>query len=176
MGDSISAAYDMPLKQGWVQLLATKLAIERTGYQVINASISGETTAGGLARLPATLAHHRPNVVIIELGGNDGLRGYPIKIIKNNLHQMVVLSRNAGAKVLLVAMQIPPNYGDRYAQAFLSAFGEVAQATKIPVSRFFLDGIAGQPGMMQNDGIHPTVLGQPKLLTNIWPSLQPLLN
>lgn len=176
IGDSISAAYGMPLNQGWVQLLATKLTTERAGYQVINASISGETTAGGLARLPAVLERHRPALVVIELGGNDGLRGYPIKTIKHNLGQMIALSRNAGAKVLLVAMQIPPNYGGRYTQAFLHTFAEVAQATKTPISQFFLAGLIGQPGMMQSDGIHPTARGQPKLLANIWPSLQPLLN
>lgn len=174
MGDSISAAYGIDPAQGWVNLLAARLA-GQSGYHIINASISGETTAGGLARLPAILATYRPELVVIELGGNDGLRGYPLASIQENLQRMVRLCQNNDAKVLLVAMQIPPNYGPAYSRGFLKVFTEAGQATGAAVSKLMLAGIGGQKRLMQQDGIHPTAEAQAILLANIWPRLQSLL-
>lgn len=174
MGDSISAAYGIDRARGWVNLLAERLA-SQSDYHIVNASISGETTAGGLARLPATLAKYRPELVVIELGGNDGLRGYPLASIQENLKRMVRLCQHNDAKVLLVAMQIPPNYGPVYSRGFLKIFTEVGQATGAAVSKFVLDGVGGQKRLMQQDGIHPTAEAQAILLANIWPRLQGLL-
>jgi acyl-CoA thioesterase-1 len=175
LGDSISAAYGMSLDQGWVALLAGRLAETHPEWQVVNASISGETSAGAAARLPALLAEHKPAVVVIELGGNDGLRGYPVKRLRNNLRSMVEQSRASGAQVLLLAMEIPPNYGSRYTQAFRSSFATVAEETGSALSPFMLDGVATDQSLMQNDGIHPSVEAQPLLLANVWPHLEPLL-
>ena len=148
MGDSISAAYGMSLEEGWVALLAGRLAERHPDYRVINASISGETSAGAASRLPALLEEHDPAVVIIELGGNDGLRGYPVKRLRENLRTMAELSRASGAEVLLLAMEIPPNYGSRYTQAFRSSFELVAEETGSALSPFMLDGVATDRNMM----------------------------
>jgi acyl-CoA thioesterase-1 len=175
LGDSISAAYGIEPEQGWVQLLQDRLDAKAPGYSVVNASISGETTGGGLARLPGALERHEPEVVIVELGGNDGLRGYPITRIRDNLARMVELAQDAGARVLLVGMLIPPNYGDRYLEAFRGAFREVADDAGVPLIPFLLEGIATDDGLMQEDGIHPEAEAQPMLLENLWPALARML-
>ena len=175
VGDSISAAFGLDSRQGWVALLEKRLQDEGFDHQVINASISGDTSSGGLARLPALLAEHQPQVVIIELGGNDGLRGQPPMQLQQNLASMVEKSQQAGAKVLLLGMKLPPNYGVRYTTAFAQVFSDVAQAKQVALVPFFLEGVGGVPGMMQADGIHPNVTAQPVLLENAWPVLRPLL-
>jgi len=175
-GDSISAGYGLAhVEQGWVALLQTRLKDQEYGYQVVNASVSGETTAGGLARLPRALTLHRPKLVILELGGNDGLRALPIAQMRANLAHMVDLAEAAGAHVLLLGMRIPPNYGPDYTEQFRSCYSDVARDKKLPLVPFLLNDIALSPNLMQADGIHPNELGQPKLLANVWPVLQPLL-
>ncbi|VXC63759.1 multifunctional acyl-CoA thioesterase I and protease I and lysophospholipase L1 [Pseudomonas sp. 8Z] len=175
VGDSISAAFGLDSRQGWVALLEKRLQDEGFDHQVINASISGDTSAGGLARLPALLTAHRPQVVIIELGGNDGLRGQPPMQLQQNLASMVEKSQQAGAKVLILGMRLPPNYGQRYTTAFAQVFTDVARSSEAPLVPFFLEGVGGVPGMMQADGIHPNVTAQPVLLDNAWSVLKPLL-
>lgn len=174
-GDSISAGYGINPERGWAALLQSKLKSEGYGEQVVNASVSGETTEGGLARLPRALALHHPGIVILELGGNDGLRALPVDQMRANLAQMAALCTAAGARVLLLGMQIPPNYGPQYTQQFSSSYGAVARDKNLPLVPFLLNGIALNPQLMQADGIHPNELGQPKLLDNVWPSLKPLL-
>jgi acyl-CoA thioesterase-1 len=174
-GDSLSAALGIPIESGWVQLLQQRLRQQGYPYAVINGSVSGETTAGGLARLPAALARHRPQLVLIELGGNDGLRGLPLQQLRANLREMVRRSRKSGARVLLFEMRIPPNYGVIYADGFRAAFAAVAKqegATRVP---FFLGPIIEDPKGFQDDGIHPTAAAQPRLLDAVWPLLQPQL-
>jgi acyl-CoA thioesterase I len=175
LGDSLSAAYGMRVDQGWVTLLQQRLASEGYGYRVVNASESGETTGGALARLPRALDRHHPAVVIIELGGNDGLRGLPVNGVRSNLGSLVGLSRKSGARVLLIGMRIPPNYGPDYTKAFHDLFAEVAASERVPLVPFFLDGIALDDGLMQDDGLHPNASAQPKLLAQVWPLLKPLL-
>jgi len=175
-GDSISAGYGLArVEQGWVALLQTRLKDQGYGYQVVNASVSGETTAGGLARLPRALTLHRPKIVILELGGNDGLRALPIAQMRANLAQMVDLATAAGAKVLLLGMRMPPNYGPDYTEQFHACYSDLARDKKLPAVPFFLNDVALLPNLMQADGIHPNELGQPKLLATVWPVLQPLL-
>lgn len=174
-GDSISAGYGLPLEQGWVELLKTRLKSQGYGYQVVNASVSGETTAGGLARLPRALELHHPGIVILELGGNDGLRGLPTAQMRANLAQMANLSRAAGAKVLLLGMRMPPNYGPEYTQQFALVFSDLAAEKKLALVPFLLTGIALSPALLQTDDIHPNAQGQPILLDNVWPALKPLL-
>ena len=175
VGDSISAGFGLDTRKGWVALLEQRLKQEGFDDKVVNASISGDTSAGGLARLPAALAAHKPDVVVIELGGNDGLRGQPPAQLQQNLASMIQQSRDSGAKVLLLGMQIPPNYGKRYVEAFAKVFGDVAQKEKVPFVPFFLEGVGGHPELMQADGLHPAVAAQDKLLENVWPTLKPLL-
>ena len=175
-GDSLSAGFGLAHPdKGWVGMLRAKLKDQGYVYQVVNASVSGETTAGGLARLPRALALHQPRVVIIELGGNDGLRALPIDQLRENLAQMVHLSMSAGARVLLLGMRIPPNYGPEYTEKFFASFTTVAHQKKMPVVPFLLNEIALSPNLMQADGIHPNELGQPQLVANVWPTLAPLL-
>ncbi len=173
LGDSISAAYGMSPDQGWVHLLAERL---KGRYQVVNASVSGHTSQDGLQRLPALLAAHAPDIVVLELGGNDGLRGYPVARLKANLGAMIDRSRATGARVLLLGMEIPPNYGRRYTQEFRAVYQELAAELGVASIGFFLESVALQPGMMQNDGIHPSALAQPLLLETAWVALQPLLS
>jgi len=175
LGDSISAAYGMSLEQGWVAQLARHMAGRAPEVQVVNASISGDTTAGGLRRLPPLLQSHQPSVVIIELGGNDGLRGYPIASLKQNLAHMVELSQRAGARVIIVPMEIPPNYGARYTADFRQAYRSVAEATDSVLAPFLLDGVATDPALMQADGIHPTAEAQSQLLDNVLPTVTQVL-
>lgn len=175
LGDSISAGYGIQRDEGWVEQLRNRLADCGGGWQVINASISGETTGGGLARLPDALEQHQPQVVIIELGGNDGLRGYPVETIRDNLNRMVELAQAADSRVLLVGMQIPPNYGPRYTSTFAALFEEVAERQDAALVPFILDQVALVPELMQSDGIHPTAEAQDLLLKTVWPHLTPLL-
>jgi acyl-CoA thioesterase-1 len=176
-GDSISAGYGLArVEQGWVTLLRTRLKDEDYGYQVVNASVSGETTAGGLARLPRALDLHQPKIVILELGGNDGLRALPIAQMRANLVRMVDLASAAGAKVLLLGIRMPPNYGPEYTEQFRLCYSDLARDKKLPLVPFLLNDVAQSPDLMQADGIHPNELGQPKLLANVWPALKPLLH
>ena len=175
-GDSISAGYGLPrVEQGWVALLQARLNDQGYGYQVINASVSGETTEGGLARLPRALNLHHPAIVVLELGGNDGLRALPVAQMRDNLSRMAELAQAAGAKVALLGMRMPPNYGPQYAGQFTQAYSDVARDKKLPFVPFVLAGIATSSGLMQADGIHPNDAGQPQLLDNVWPALKPLL-
>jgi acyl-CoA thioesterase-1 len=175
LGDSISAGYGIQRDHGWVALLSTRLNESDQQFNVVNASISGETTGGGLARLPLALKTHEPDVVIVELGGNDGLRGYPLAQIRANLERIGVLSQTAGAELVFLGMRIPPNYGARYANAFHRVFAEVAEAFDAPLTPFLLEGVALTPGMMQSDGVHPTRVAQPLLLDNAWAALSQLI-
>ena len=175
LGDSISAAFGLDTRQGWVSLLEQRLAAEGFDYQVVNASVSGDTSAGGLARLPTLLAEHRPQLVIVELGGNDGLRGQPPAQLQQNLAAIVQSARASGARVLLLGMQLPPNYGARYNALFSQVYADVAGTAQVPLLGFFLDGVGGVPALMQGDGIHPNAAAQPRLLDNLWPQLKPLL-
>jgi len=176
LGDSLSAAYKIPLKQGWVSLLRQQLNTNSsTQYHVVNASVSGETSAGGLARLPQLLSLHQPDIVIIELGGNDGLRGYPLKTLQQNLTTMVTLSEQAQAKVLLLGIQIPPNYGKRYTQGFKQVYPAVASKMEVALVPFFLEGVALKRELMLTDGIHPNAKAQPLLTQTVWEYLAQLL-
>ena len=175
LGDSLSAGYGIKVQEGWVSLLAKRLASEGYGYRVINASVSGETTQGGLARLPRALETHKPAIVIVELGGNDGLRGLPLAASRENLRRMIELSRAAKAKVVLVGMVIPPNYGPRYGQEFRDMFAALSKQYPVAFVPFFLDQVALEPDLMQADCIHPNAQGQPRMLENLWPKLKPLL-
>jgi acyl-CoA thioesterase-1 len=175
VGDSLSAAYGLARSQGWVALLAERLKRERLDYSVVNASISGDTTAGGRARIGELLAKHHPAVVILELGGNDGLRGLPIAQLKANLGTMIERSKKAGARVLVVGMRMPPNYGPDYTQAFENAFADVAKRYRVPLSPFILEGFGDKPEYFQPDRIHPTAEVQPLILERVWRGLQPLL-
>ncbi len=175
LGDSVSAGYGIKSSEGWVTLLQQKLQHEGYGYRVVNASVSGETTTGGLTRLPRALQIHRPEIVILELGGNDGLRGLPLATTRGNLDRMIGLSQRAGARVLLVGMKIPPNYGPRYTQGFERIFSDLATRYRLPLVPFLLDKVALTPGLMQEDGIHPKAAGQPLMLGNVWPQLMPML-
>ena len=177
LGDSISAGYGLArVELGWVALLQTRLKDQEYVYQVVNASVSGETTAGGLARLPRALNLHQPRIVILELGGNDGLRALPIAQMRTNLVRMIDLATAAGAKVLLLGMRMPPNYGADFTEQFRLTYSDLARDKQLPLVPFLLNGIALLPNLMQPDGIHPNELGQPKLLDNVWPSLKPLLH
>ncbi|KGK83511.1 MAG: arylesterase [Pseudomonas sp.] len=175
VGDSISAAFGLETSQGWVHLLQQRLAEQARPRSVVNASISGDTSAGGLARLPTLLAEHRPEVVILELGGNDGLRGQSPAQLKQNLAAMIEQSQQTDAKVLLLGMRLPPNYGRRYTEAFARVYHELADERDVALVPFVLEGVAGEPGMMQGDGVHPTASAQAQLLENVWPALAPLL-
>jgi len=174
-GDSLSAAYGLPENSGWPALLAQRLKSERLDYTVVNASISGEITSGGLARLPKVLAQHRPALVIIALGANDGLRGLPMAQMKTNLVRMIESVRAAKARPLLVGMRMPPNYGPKYTRDFESAFVEVAKAEGVPLVPFLLDGIGEKRDLFQADNIHPTSAAQPIILDTVWKGLEPLL-
>ncbi len=176
LGDSISAAYGIDKGDGWVQLLATRVARHCPEIAVENASVSGETTAGGLFRLPQLLERHRPEVVIIELGGNDGLRGLSPNHMQNNFQRMVDLVREAGGIPVLLGMLMPPNYGAAYQQAFARVFETVAREHDVAFVQFFLTGVGDHPGLMQADGVHPTAAAQARLLDNAWPALEGPIN
>jgi acyl-CoA thioesterase-1 len=171
-GDSLSAAYGIPIESGWVQRLQQRLRQQGYPHRVVNGSVSGETTAGGLTRLPDALARHRPAVVLIELGGNDGLRGLPLKQLRANLRALARQAREAGARVLLFEMRVPPNYGVAYTRGFQRAFAEAARAERARLVPFFLAPIAEDGGAFLEDGIHPTAASQTRLLDAVWPLLQ----
>lgn len=174
MGDSLSAGYGMQLEQAWPSLLQQKLK-QDSHWQLINASVSGETSSGGKARLTALLKEHQPAIVILELGGNDGLRGQPLKLLRTNLQVMIDASKASGAQVVLVGMQIPPNYGARYTKEFAQTYSNLAQTNQLPLVPFLLQGVATHPELMQKDGIHAAPIAQAQLLNNVWPVLEPLL-
>jgi acyl-CoA thioesterase I len=174
-GDSLSAAYGIAQARGWVALLGERLKREHPDYSVVNASISGETTSGGVARIRKSLQQHKPAVVILELGANDGLRGLPVAQMKQNLGAMIEQSQRAGARVLLVGMKLPPNYGPDYTQAFAAAFGELAGRHRTALVPFLLEDFAEKPELFQPDRIHPAEAAQPLMLERVWQALRPLL-
>ncbi|MDM0020359.1 arylesterase [Variovorax saccharolyticus] len=178
VGDSLSAEYGLKRGEGWVPLLDKRLGEQKVPATVVNASISGDTTSGGRARLPNLLAQHKPTHVVLELGGNDALRGLPLASTEDNLLQMTKAAQSAGAQVLLVGIQVPPNYGSDYTRRFEAIFAKVAAATKTPVVPFLLKGIADGPdaaALFQADRIHPTAAAQPRMLDNVWPTLRKML-
>jgi len=175
VGDSVSAGYGLPGGKVWVDLLAAKAKAGGYRYRVVNASITGDTTAGGRARLAPLLAQHKPAIVIIELGGNDALRGGKLAATRENLDAMVKMAQAARAQVLIVGMQLPPNYGPAYVKEFSDLFADVAKARKVPLVPYFFAGFGEDLAYFQPDRIHPTAEAQPRLLDNVWPTLQPLL-
>jgi len=174
-GDSLSAGLGIRVEQGWVSLLASKISQLGYGFKVINASVSGETTAGGLGRLPHALEVQQPRILILELGANDGLRSLPLANTRDNLDKMITLALARGVTVLLLGMRMPPNYGERYTSGFQDMYTGLAQAHKLALVPFLLDQVALNPALMQADGLHPNEQGQPLLLDNVWPMLAPLL-
>lgn len=174
-GDSLSAAYQLKPEQGWVALLNERLRTQGYGYNVVNASISGETTAGGLQRLPRALELNKPQILVLELGANDALRGLPLTTAKDNLSKMVELATKAGAKVLLVGMRIPPNYGPKYTADFVQMYADVSAQYHTPLVPFLLQSVALDSARMQDDGLHPNASGEPAVLDTLWPQLVPLL-
>jgi acyl-CoA thioesterase-1 len=175
VGDSLSAGYGVAVDATWVALLQKRLAAQGYGYRVVNASISGDTTGGARTRLPRALELHKPAIVILELGGNDGLRGLPLRQVRENFEFLIERSQAAGARVVLVGMRMPPNYGAAYADGFHALYGELAQRYDAPLLGFFLEGVALDDKLMQPDGIHPTAAAQPRLLDNLWPVLSQVL-
>jgi acyl-CoA thioesterase I len=174
-GDSLSAAHGIRPEQGWVALLVQRLRTQGYGYEVINASVSGETSSGGLERLPRALELNKPQIVVLELGANDGLRGLPLATTRQNLTQMLQLAQAGGARGLLLGIKLPPNYGPRYTEEFAQIFPQLAQQFHVPLVPFLLDKVALDPALMQEDGLHPNANGEPVVLNNVWPYLQPLL-
>ena len=168
VGDSLSSGYGLTAEQSWVAMLRERLDAEAYGYEVVNASIAGDTSAGGLARLPRLLKEHSPAVVVIEIGGNDGLRGQPVETLRANLAKMIELSQQRGARVLLAGIQIPPNYGPAYTQALAAVYPALAKQYGTALVGFLLDGVALHPELMQHDGIHPNAAGQKIVLENVW--------
>lgn len=175
LGDSLSAGYGLPAGRGWVDLLADRVARDAPGHRVVNASISGDTTEGGRNRLAPLLARHRPAVVIVELGANDGLRGTDLAVTRTHLRTILRSAQDAGARTLVIGMRIPPNYGPDYTTRFAALFGEVATETKSALVPFLMDGFAERRELFQEDGIHPAVAAQPLMLDTVWPKLRPLL-
>jgi acyl-CoA thioesterase-1 len=175
LGDSLSAEYGLARGSGWVALLEQKLKAEKIDARIVNASISGETTSGGRTRLPALLNQHHPNLVVIELGANDGLRGLPVASAEDNLRSMVSLAKDKHAKVLLVGMRMPPNYGRAYTERFAGMYQEVATQLKAPLVPFMLEGVAQDPAMFQSDRMHPLATAHPIILANIWPQFSALI-
>jgi acyl-CoA thioesterase-1 len=176
VGDSISAGYGIPADAGWTTLLQRRLAAEHLPYRVVNASISGDTTAGGRSRLPALLEQQHPAITIIELGGNDGLRGGSLDAMRANIDAMTASAQKAGSNVLLLGMQLPPNYGAPYVNRFASIYADVAHSRKAALVPFFFEGFADDSAMFQQDGVHPVASAQQRLLDNVWPQLRPLLS
>ena len=174
LGDSLSAGYGIDIQQGWVKLMQKELA-QTHEVNIINASVSGETSSGGKARLPALLDEHKPDIVILELGGNDGLRGQPLRLLESNLQTMIDASKNAGAKVILAGMQIPPNYGPRYSSEFKALYEKLAQKNQSGLIPFLLEGIGGKAELMQRDGIHPTAEAQKIIMENALPEIKKYL-
>jgi len=175
VGDSLSAAYGIARDEGWVALLERRLRVQGYGQPVVNASVSGDTSRGALARLPALLERHRPGIVVIEIGGNDGLRGLPLDVMRSNLTSMIEAAQKADARVLLLGMRIPPNYGPRYADGFQEIYEELSERYGTALVPFLLEGIALDPKLMQDDGIHPRAEAQALMFDRVWPALEPLL-
>lgn len=175
MGDSLSAGYGLDASAGWVSLLRQRLQQNNHPYQVVNASITGDTTQGGLARLPKTLKREQPAIVVLELGGNDGLRGFSLKLTRDNLRRMIKQSMAADARVLLLGVQLPANYGNRFRKQFQQIYLDLADQQNIAAVPFFLEGVAETPALMQPDGIHPSAAAQERILDNVWAALEPLL-
>jgi acyl-CoA thioesterase I len=177
LGDSLSAAYKIPVESGWIALLDERLKSQGADHarEIVNASISGETTSGGLARLPALLTQHKPGVVLVELGANDALRGLPIDQIHANLVRILTACRDGGAKVLLIGIEMPVNYGTQYRTGLREMYRDTAKEFNVPLVPFLLDGVALDPKLMQDDGLHPLAAGEPKVLDNVWPQLKSLL-
>ena len=175
LGDSLSAGFGVDLEDTWIALLQARLEEKGYGYRVVNASISGDTTGNGVRRLPRSLDIHRPEILIIELGGNDGLRGLPIEIMRTNLAKMITLGKENGARIVLAGMLIPPNYGDDYTNDFAAVFPELAAEFDTPLIPFFMEGVALDPDKMQSDGIHPNTEAQPILMETVWTTLEPEL-
>jgi acyl-CoA thioesterase-1 len=176
LGDSLSAGFGMDVPDTWTALLQGRLETEGYGYSVVNASISGDTTGNGLRRLPRALKIHQPEIVLIELGGNDGLRGISVEIMKSNLEQMILKIRDAGADVILAGILIPPNYGDEYTADFAAVYPALAAQHSTQLIPFFMEGVALDNGLMQPDGIHPNKQAQPKLMETVWVTLEPMLS
>jgi acyl-CoA thioesterase-1 len=174
-GDSLSASYGIPADSGWVTFLEQRIHQKKPGYRVVNASISGETTSGGRYRIEQVLAEHRPAVVILELGANDGLRGLPLDAAASNLNAIITACRNRKARVLLIGMRLPPNYGNAYSAKFQAIYQQAAQRHKIPLLPFLLEGFADNPELFQADGLHPTAAAQPLIMERVWKLLQPML-
>lgn len=174
-GDSLSAAYNLSADQGWVHLIGGRIARANLPWRVVNASVSGETTAGGVRRIPEDLKRHKPSVVVIALGANDALRGLPVAGMRSNLEKMIRLARQAHAEPVLVGLMIPPNYGIDYAAEFRDMYADLAKKQKIALVPFLLEGIADKPEMFQGDQLHPTAEAQPRIADNVWPALAPLL-
>ena len=175
VGDSLSAGYGIDARVGWVQLLGQRLQDQGYPHAVVNASISGETTAAGRTRLPEALRRHQPTVVILELGANDGLRGLSLRDTRANLAAMIAAARKAGAQVLLVGIHLPPNYGPEFTAKFRALYDELVREYRVAYAPFLLEGVALTPGLMQADGLHPRAAAQPRMLDNVWPYLEPLL-
>lgn len=175
LGDSLSAAHGIPAESGWVHLLETRIDASKHPRPVVNASISGETTAGGLARLPALLTEHKPALVVVELGANDGLRGLPLIEIRDNLVKIITASTNAGAAVVLLGIELPINYGPQYRDGLRSLYRDLAREFNLPLVPFLLDGVAMDPNLMQDDGLHPNAAGEPKVFENVWKVLEPVV-
>jgi acyl-CoA thioesterase-1 len=175
IGDSLSSGYGLGAGPSWVTMLADRLGAKAYGYEVVNASIAGDTSAGGLARLPRLLAAHDPGIVIIELGGNDGLRGQPVSQLRQNLGRMIETVQDSGARVVLAGIQIPPNYGPTYTESLAAVYGELSSEYGVALVPFLMDGVALQPELMQGDGIHPNAAGQAPMLENVWSVLKALL-
>lgn len=174
-GDSLSAAYGIPRERGWVSLLQQQLKQEALPYQVLNASISGETTSGGLTRLQALLKQHQPALVLLQLGANDGLRGLPVADMRRNLSAIIEATQQAGVKTMLIGIMIPPNYGPRYTREFKDSYQLLAERYQLPLVPFLLDGVAGNRTLMQDDGLHPTADAQQTVFANVWKVLAPYL-
>lgn len=176
LGDSLSAAYGIAPQEGWVALLAERLKSSKPIRKVVNASISGETSAGGLARLPALLAEHKPGLVIVELGANDGLRGLPLAQLRDNLAKILGATRSAGARAVLVGIELPINYGPQYRDGLRELYRGLAHEFNVPLVPFLLEGVALDPALMQDDGLHPKAAAEPRVLDNVWKELEPTLN
>ncbi|MGO3741436.1 arylesterase [Kerstersia sp.] len=175
LGDSLSAAHNIPSDQGWVNLLAQRLATEAPTWKVVNASVSGATSANGKAALPALLEEYRPEILVLELGANDGLRGQPLAVLEDNLADMIEDARDAGAEVLLAGIELPVNYGPRYRDGLRQLYAGLAQRYQTGLVPFLLEGVALEPALMQSDGLHPVAAAQPRILENVWPALRELL-
>ena len=175
VGDSLSAEYGLARGAGWVALLEQKLKAEKIDASIVNASISGETTSGGRARLPALLSAHKPDIVVLELGANDGLRGLPVEAASSNLREMITMAQKQRAKVMLIGMRMPPNYGRAYTERFFNMFSALSTQYKAPLVPFMLEGVADKPALFQADRLHPSAQAHPIILNNIWPTFHQLI-